>query len=126
VSHVEAAVAALNAALPLSARAYDLDDLDQMAELPAMYVEVTVSRRYGGDPRNAGGKGRTGWRVGTRFVAQRQGNAEHLKTLVTAALEEVRLTVSDQQTTPIKFESAEVIGPDDGWFSGLTLWTYAL
>jgi hypothetical protein len=36
------------------------------------------------------------------------------------------LTVVGMTTTPIEFETAQVIGPDDGYWSGAENWTYAL
>ena len=118
--HAAAVIAALAAA---GAHPYDIDDLP--ATLPSHYTEVYVARRYGGTSRNAGGSGATGWRIATRFVANSVTNARVLRTNATTALEGVRLTVAGTQTTPIQFEGAEDIGPDDGWFSGITTWTYA-
>lgn len=127
-SQAVAIKAALNAvldALSTPRAAYESDDLAKLESLPAAYVELFVTRRFGGTERNAGGKGREGWRIGTRGVAQTVTNARLMLAKTAEALEEVRLTVDGIATTPIKFESAEVVGPDDGWYSGLVLWTYS-
>lgn len=118
--HAAAVIAALDAA---GAAPYDIDDVPDT--LPAHYTEVYVSRRFGGEPRNAGAKGSTGWRIAVRVVAKTVTNARLLRAKVSAALDDVRLTVDGEPTTPVQFEGAEEIGPDDGWFSGLSTYTYA-
>lgn len=124
--HGVAILAALNAVLPASMAAYDLDDLAKLATKPDNYVEVTVSRRYGGDRRNAGAKSATGWRITTRVVAKTISNARLIEDHCKTALENVRLTVGAETSTAVEFETAEIVGPDDGYFSGLTAWIYAL
>lgn len=122
--HATAVVARLNAVLPAAVRAYDIDDVP--AEKPSKYVEVTVSRRFGGVLRTAA-TSTGGWRVTTRVVDQTSiSNARLTANTVRTALEFYRLSVGGKTSTPTQFETAEVIGPDDGWWSGLTAWTYTL
>lgn len=121
--HAAAVIAALSGE---GAVAYDLDDLAKMATLPANYVEVTVSRRAGAPLRNPGSTGRTGWRVTTRVVCATVTNAREYRRRVEAALNFRRLTVGGSVSTPVQFETEETIGADDGVWSGLTVWTYAL
>lgn len=120
--HAAAVVAAVNAALA-NRTAYEPDEVP--ATRPTEYVEVTVTRRFGGESRLPGRKGTTGWRITTRPVSQSsltdcQVMAEGVRT----GLEDVFLSVAGETTSPVQFESAEPIGPDDGWFSGLSTWTY--
>lgn len=118
-----AVLAALNASLTPKV-AYDYDEVP--AERPDNYVEISVSRRFGGEPRLTGRKGSTGWRVTTRAVSRYVSDARLMQEKCRTALEYVRLTVGGETTTPIDFESEDPVGPDDGWFSGLITWTYVL
>jgi hypothetical protein len=122
--HATAVLAALNAELAASMRAYDYDDLPTTR--PANYVEVTVSRRAGGPNRNPGSTGRSGWRITTRPVSTTVSNAREMRKRVATALLFNRVTVGGDQSTPIQFETEDPIGPDDGWYSGLSTWTYAV
>lgn len=107
----------------LGALPYDYDDLP--ATRPANYSEVTVTRRYGGEQRASGVRDGRLYRATVRQVAKTVSNARNLRAK-SAGLEESVLTIGGATTTPIEFETADVIGPDDGWFSGLETWTFAL
>lgn len=120
-----AVIAALNA---LNAHAYDLDDdaIDTKQAPPAYYTEVTVSRRFGGVFRDGGETpDSTLYRATTRSVAKTLSNAREMRRRA-AGLEGITVTVGGVVSSPIMFETEEIIGPDDGWFSGLTSWTFAL
>lgn len=118
--HAAAVVAALNSA---GAHAYDYDDVP--ASPPDFYTQVAVSRRFGGTRRGSGEPVGQFYRILERAVANTVSNARNLRAK-TDALEGTVLTIGGQTTTPIEFESAQPIGPDDGWFSGARTWTYAL
>lgn len=121
-AHQNAVVAALNAALAPDF-AYDADDVP--SPRPGRYVEVDVSRRFGGEPRTGGHLGTTGWRIRTLYVARSPLDARRLQTLTNGALEEVSLTVSGKDTTGILFETGDPIASEqDGRFSGFDFWTY--
>lgn len=122
--HATAVLTALNAVLTTGMDAYDLDDIP--SPLPDNYVEVTVSSRAGAPNRSTASTGRSGWRITTRTVGKTVSNAREMRRLVRTALLFVRLTVDGDQTTRIQFESEEPIGPDDGWYSGLSTWSYAI
>ena len=124
-THAAAVIAVLNAALPAAVRAYDSDAVPTTP--PAKYVEVTVSRRFGGTRRSSGNTATGGWRITTRVIDQNSiTNARLTANTVRTALEFVRLSIGTKTSTPVQFETAEVIGPDDGWWSGMTAYTYAL
>ncbi|WP_418060807.1 hypothetical protein [Pimelobacter simplex] len=124
-SNLDAIVEALNAALPTACRAYPLGKVP--ATRPAEYVEVIVTRRFGGNPKASAVSDVAGYRTLLRAVSQ-VSVANVLGTLETcrAALEFQCLTVGDQVTTPIQFETARSAGPDNGWFSGAEQYTHAL
>lgn len=115
-----AVLAALNTALAPKV-AYELDAVP--ATRPANYVEVTVSRRFGGEER-AARKGSTGWRITTRAVSRYVSDARLMHEKSRTALEYVRLSVGGKSSTPVQFETEVPVQEDDGWFSGLISWTY--
>jgi hypothetical protein len=124
-THAAAVIAALNTVLT-PRQAYDYDTVQTMPTKPAQYVAISLSRRYGEGGRVGGTKGIDLWRLTTRYVANTVTNARTLRADTVQALEEVRLTVGSSTTTPIQFETAIPIEPDDDWWSGLDSWTYAL
>lgn len=93
--------------------------------LPATYVLLTVERRYV-EPQTAGRSGVTGWRVSCRFVGNTTPNARAAGNWVTAALNEVRIALGSVSSTPITHESTTAVESDDGMYSGLSQWTYAI
>jgi len=122
----EAVAAAFIARLAaLGALPYDYDDLAAASPKPENYTEVTVTRRYGGVQRGSGVRDGRLYRATARQVAKTVSNARNLRAK-SAGLEGVSLTVGSETTTPLEFETAQPIGPDDGWFSGLETWTFAL
>ena len=93
--------------------------------LPPIYVLLAVERRFAPESRQ-GRAGRSGWRVTTRYVGRSVAEAGWAALQVQKALDEVRVTIDGHASTPVTFESQESIDPDNGRFSGLTSWTYAL
>lgn len=125
-THLTAVLAALTTA---GAIPYDIGRVPgttgNPGTLPARYTEVSVMRRFGGNPRQTSQSGVEGYRIATRAVADSAANARNLRAKQHAALEEVSLTIDGTVTSPIKFEGAEPIAPDEGEFSGLVTWTYS-
>ncbi len=123
-AHATAIRSALDAGITPD-HSYDVDDLP--AERPTRYVEVYLTRRFIPATRNGGTSGITAWRLLARTVDQTSvDNARLLQSKVATVLNEQSLTIAGGLTTPIQFESEEPIGPDDGWYSGATAWTYCL
>ncbi len=126
-AHLAAVLAALTTG---GAVPYDLGKVPGMngntGTIPSYYTEVTVSRRFGGNFRGDALATTVLYRGTTRAVAKSASDARNLRRLTGLALENVALTVGGGTTTPLMFESEEIIGPDDGWLSGLTLWTWAI
>lgn len=119
----EVATAFIARLTALGAIPYDYDELPK--PLPDNFTTVTVSRRYGGVQRYSGDRDGRLYRAAIRQVGKTVSNARNLRTK-SAGLEGVALTVGSAVTTPLEFETADPIGPDDGWFSGLETWTFAL
>lgn len=124
-ANLDAIVEALNAALPAECRAYPLGKVP--ATRPAEYVEVIVTRRFGGERRQCGRTGAAGYRDLLRAVS-RASVDNVLTTLETcrAALEFQQLEVDGRATTPVQFETATAAAPDNGWFSGATTYTHVI
>lgn len=122
------AIKALLTASPLGDHAYDFGKVPgadgNSGTLPTTYVLLTVERRYAAP--NNGRSAVTGWRVSCRFVGTTSPNARAVGNWVTAALNEARVTVGGVQSTPITHESTNSVEPDDGMYSGLSQWIYAL
>lgn len=119
-----AVLAAINAQFTTT-RAYDLADVP--SPRPAEYIEVTVSRRFGGALKQGGSMDVVGYRVTVRAVSQTSiTNVRNSLEKCRAALEFKRLSIGGGQTTPIQFETEDPAAPDEGWFSGLEVYTYAI
>jgi hypothetical protein len=101
--------------------AFDYDDVP--SDLPDIYVEITVTRRYGGDPRACGKRPLLGWRLTTRAVGGSVDEARWAREKVDGVLREKRIPAL--ASTLVEFETENPIEPDDGRYSGLTTWTYA-
>lgn len=101
--------------------AYDYDDVP--ATLPPIYAQVSVSRRYGGDPRACGRRPLVGWRLTTLAVGRSVDEARQARDWIYGALNEQRITSLD--TSLIHLESETPIEPDDGRYSGVTHWIYS-
>ena len=115
--HATAVIAALS---ELNAEPYDLDEVPSDA---TSYNEVTVSRRVGGQVRGESPT-TTLMRVTVRAVAKTVSNAREMRRRA-QLLEGTTVVVVGVSSTPIQFETAETIGEDDGWYSGLSTYTYA-
>lgn len=123
-AEVEVIKARLSAAA--KAPAYDVDEIEDLPKLPVNYVEVHLSRRFGGERRADGSLDAIPRRLSTRVVSQTVTNARLLEERVRASLEFNTITVGGRTSTPIDYETSDSIEPDEGWFSALTDWTYVL
>lgn len=119
----EVAVAFIAKLSALGGVPFDLDEVPSRP--PDNYTQVTVTRRFGGEQRSSGERDGRLYRATTRQVGKTVSNARNLRTK-SAGLEGAVLTIGSATSTPIEFETADDIGPDDGWFSGLETWTFAL
>ncbi len=125
---VATAVKALLTSLlaPVAATPYEYDEAAALASLPGRYVEWTLSRRVGGESRVCSGIGTVGWRLTTRVVARSSDGCRVMRTAINGVEGSV-ITVGDLASTPVQFETADDIGPDDaGYVSGISAWTFTL
>ena len=119
-----AALAEINAQFTTT-HAYDLEDVPN--ERPGDYLEVSLSRRFGGNLKQGGSMDVVGYRLTVRAVSQTSvSNVRNSLEKARDALEFVRLTVGSGTTTPIQFETEDPADYDKGWFSGLLAFTFAL
>ena len=120
-THLDAVLTAFGGS---NAAVYERDDLPSV--LPPAYSEVEVTRRGGGNRRKGGPDGRFGLFTITQRTVGRNAKALRAHRDATAAIEGLTLTVGGFVSTPIAFEGADPISPDDGWYVGFRTFTYAL
>lgn len=119
--------AAIRAALevPLGKwSAYDYDDVP--TTLPNLYALTTVSKRAGAPIYFSGGKAVHGYRLTTLAVGRTIEEARWVRDHIAGAIEDRAFTIGGRVTTRVRLETEQPIEPDDGRYSGLTSWTYAL
>lgn len=119
--HADGVLAAANAAVKVAYLADALPDV-----LPPAYIELHLSRRFGGEQRFSGERDGTLHRITARAVGKTLPKAYEMWDLLDA-LEGIALVVGGVVTTPVEFETEdEQIAPDAGWYSGSRTLTYAL
>lgn len=122
--HRTAVMATLTAG---GAHPYTLGQLANLTAtaLPPYYCEVYVTERVAEGGRFGGISNLRAWRVQIRAVAKSEDNAEVERTKAAAALEDKTVTVDGTDSTPLlRGATDDPIAPDDGWFSGLSEFTY--
>jgi hypothetical protein len=92
--------------------------------LPENYVLITVERRFGGVTRMTAQRGVVGWRITARSVGMSVTNTRLTMLKVATALNEKRLTIDSDPTTPIQFEAEQAPELDSGRFSALSIYTF--
>lgn len=100
--------------------AFDYDDVP--SPLPDIYALVTVTRRFGGDARNHGGKPMVGWRLTVRCIGRTVDEARWAREKVETLDVTRNATLA---TTLVMFEDDTPIEADGDRYSGLTAFTYA-
>jgi hypothetical protein len=119
-----AALAKMNAALPASVRAVEPSKV--ATPRPKEFVNVTLVRRAGGSPR-AGRYDTTGWALYLMAASQTsEANARNSLRLAGAALESAPLVVGSESSTPVRFDNARPVSPDDGWFTGSAVYHFTI
>lgn len=123
-AHVDAVLALLNEALAPK-RAYEVDSVP--SPRPAEYVEVQIARVLGGSRRINARKMTDGYRITVYGISQTHAaNARLMLDKARAAVEYARIQIGGAKTTPVQFEVADPVRPDDGWLSGWADYTYTI
>lgn len=94
----------------------------------ANYVQAILTRRYGGNSREAGLISPSGWRVTFRAVGVSDENVRVMLDAVEQGVEDQTIAVGGVTSTPIAFENEDTVrqdSDDTNIWSGLTSWTYA-
>lgn len=121
--HATAVLARLNAGLTI---AYERDKLPD--PLPPHYIEFGIAWRPIAAPRRTGAvdSGTESFRFTTRELAKKVADARNLRRLARERLQ-VAFTVADFQVLGVNRETQDEIQEDeDGYYSGLTTWTYSV
>lgn len=122
IAQRDAVMALLTAA---NANPFTLQQLADVANKPSAYCEVYVTERIGENYRYGGRSDARAWRVQVRAVAKYEDNAETIRARACGALEDRTVTVGGVESTPmLRGASDDPIGPDDGWYSGLSEYVY--
>lgn len=124
-ANVTAILARLDAALPESCEPYDLGKVPP--KRPSEFVELTLTRRFGGNLKQGAAMGVVGYRFTIAAVSQTSTtNARNSLEKCRAELEFSRLVVDGKRSTPIQFETEDEADYGSGWFSIYTAYTYVL
>lgn len=119
-----AVVAAINAGLPASVRAYDHGKVP--SPRPNEFAAVSIVRRAGGSPR-AGRYSTDGWAVYVMAASLTSSpNARNALRKASEALENKTLTVGGVSSTPVRFDTGRPVAPDDGWHTGVNTYHFTI
>jgi hypothetical protein len=101
-------------------------ELDKAPTTGADFVEISLSRRFGGNERG-GRLSPSSWRLTVRAVGSTVANARTLHENA-QAIEGFVLTVGSETSTPVLFETEEPIGLDEAqrlFWTGLRSFTFS-
>jgi hypothetical protein len=94
--------------------------------LPRIYALISIERRFTPANKAVAMTTRSGWRVSVRYVGKTVLEAQWANAKIAAALDQQYITVNGLTSTPLIHESTSAVAPDDGLYSGLVGFTYAL
>lgn len=123
--NVAALLARIGPVLPEKCEPYDLGKVP--SPRPSEFVELALTRRFGGSLNLAGSMSVVGYRFTIAAVSQASiANARNSLEKCRAELEFSRLVVAGKTSTPIQFETEDEADYGSGWFSQYAAFTYAL
>lgn len=102
------------------------DEVERNLPMPEIFALLSLERRSNAQTRASARTSRTGWRFTIRVVGSTPNEARWALAKAAAAVNEVRLAVGDATTTPIQFERDQAPELDEGHFSALSSWTFAI
>lgn len=93
------------------------------------YLELTLSRRFGGNARNGGGKTPAGYRLTARAVSKSVANTALMLEKFRAGFENtfLAITAASEIAGPFLFETEDPVGQDEAdvyLYTGLQSFTY--
>lgn len=94
--------------------------------LPKIFVLVSLERRYNSELRLSAQASMTSWRIAVRSVGRTVDETLWAMFRVTTALNENRVTVDGNISSPIQFESDQAPVYDDGRYSGSAFFTFSI
>lgn len=119
-----ACIAAINAQIAsYGAAGIHAVDLDDARGVTAELVQVTLGRRFS-EAERGGMEAQSPYRLTTRPVADTVSNGREIAGRVKAGLSGARIVAGGKTSTPVRLESEDQIGEDDGRYSGLSTWTF--
>lgn len=92
--------------------------------MPDNFALIALERTYVEPVRTTRRPSRSGWRLQLRYVGRTPDNARLTKLKVEAIDGEVLTVAGHEPSTPVVFESADRITPDEGKFSGESIYTF--
>lgn len=90
---------------------------------PQKFVTLHLERRFLPASHGSRLRSRSGWRMVVRAVADTPRNASAL-LVDCSGIEDQRLVVDSDTSTPVAHETSEAVKADDGKFSGTTAFTF--
>lgn len=93
-------------------------------QMPNDFALIALERTYVEPARTSGRPSRSGWRLQLRYVGRTPDNARLTKLKVEAVDGAVLTVAGADPSTPVVFESADRIVPDEGKFSGESVYTF--
>lgn len=121
---LDAVLAAVNAALPPSVRAWPVGKVPE--PFPVEFVTVHVVRRSGGTARS-GRYSTRGWAAYvTGASSESEANARNSLRLAGDALENQVLVVASGRSTPLRFDNARPIDKAKGWHAGVSVYHFTV
>lgn len=115
----------LDLALPESCEPYDIGKVP--ATRPHEFVEMTLTRRFGGVQTLCGAKASTGYRFTIAAVSRTSiANARNSLQKCRDEFENDLLIVAGFESTPVEFETEDEADYGAGWFSQYAAYTYVI
>lgn len=118
----QAIAALLTPVLPTGCKVYAHGKVPM--PLPQKFVLLTIERAFLPASHGSRLRSRTAWRAYVRSAADSSHNAEDIAAKCSVVLEDSRLVVDGDTSTPVAHDSTEAVRPDDGKFSGMTSYTF--
>lgn len=106
--------------------AYEPSKVPTGTSKPAEFVTLALVQRSGGTPR-AGRYATTGWALYVMAASKvSENNARLRHDKIAGVLDGRILTIAGATSTPVTFDNARPVSPDDGYSTGVRVYHFAL